>query len=190
VVQHQGLAAASGEPFVAGDKRRRVEHVNRLCAQTHPDTPCGVAGRDRVEVLADTDPRLAVDPRRQQQRHVERLIRQRRQGQRLSGEVLADGHVAHIDPSPVIDHVAGGHELVQLDQRCDDRDRHQVTAPEPADLTLNAALLVSADNTGPTEERVEPIVRPHRHRIRHTQHRPLTTHHMPMHELIVRHPLR
>jgi hypothetical protein len=41
-------------------------------------------------------------------------------------------------------------------------DRDQVTAAEPADLALHAALLVRAGDAGRAEERVEPVMRPQR----------------------------
>ena len=42
------------------------------------------------------------------------------------------------------------------------RDRDQVVAAEPADLALDAALLVGALDAGLAVERVEPVVRPER----------------------------
>jgi hypothetical protein len=109
--------------------------------------------------LADTHPRLCVDPRCEQQRGVERLDREALQRVGFQLEVVADRQCPTGDPAGIVGGVAASDELVQLGDRVDVRDRDQVAAAEPADLTLDAALLMGAFETGLTEERVEPVMR-------------------------------
>src|ERR1019366_8901659 len=59
--------------------------------------------------------------------------------------------------------VSSGDDLVQLGEGGYPRDRDEVTAPEPADLSFDAALLMGALEPRLAEERLETVVRPQRH---------------------------
>ena len=58
----------------------------------------------------------------------------------------------------VIDGIARCEQRVQLGERPDSGDGHQVTAAEPADLALDPALLMAALDPGQAIEAVEAVV--------------------------------
>ena len=142
---------------MAGDLSAAVEQHQLRGAQQHPDPVADQPGRDRVVALADRDPGIAVDPRRQRQPGLEHLGRQRPQQVGLEGEVLTDADGAVADPAVVIGQVVADQQFVELGHRRDYRDRDQVVAAEPAALALHPALLMGALDTGVAVERVEPV---------------------------------
>jgi len=119
-------------------------------------------GRDRVEALADRDPGVPVDPRRQAQAGLEGLGRQWPQQAGLEREVLPDAHGAVADPAAIIGQVVADQQLVELGHGVDLRDRDQVVAAEPAAFPLHAALLMRTLDTGVAVERLEAVVGPER----------------------------
>ena len=143
---------------MAGDDRGRIEDLDRGGRQPHRQPATGVAGRDRVVALPHRDPGPVVDPGLQQPGRVERLGRQRPQRRQLGGERGADRDRPAGDHPGLVKQVTGRDQRVQLGQRRDVRDRDEVTAPEPADLALDAALLVRAFDARSAEERVEAVV--------------------------------
>jgi hypothetical protein len=116
------------------------------------------AKRDGVVTLPNADPGPLVDPRLQQPRSVERLAGQPDQPFLLSRERQPDRRRAPGDDPVVIDAVTRDDEGVELSQRRHSRDRDQVPAAEPADLTLDATLLMRPDQPGAAEERVETVM--------------------------------
>jgi len=147
---------------VPGDLGAAVEHEQLRGAQQDTDPMADQPRRDRVVALPHDDPGVPVDPRGQQQPGLEHLGRQRPQQRLLEGEVLRDAQRPVADPTPIVGEVIGLEELVQLGHRLDLGDRDQVVAAEPAALTLDPALLMSALHAGVTVERIEAVVRPER----------------------------
>jgi hypothetical protein len=70
----------------------------------------------------------------------------------FSSECRGDGDRSAGDHPGVVEQVAGGDQLVQLGQRHDPGDGDKVAAAEPADLALDAALLMRAILAGDAEE--------------------------------------
>jgi hypothetical protein len=62
------------------------------------------------------------------------------------------------DHPGVVEQITGRDVPVQLGQRGHGRNRDQVPAAEPADLTLHAAFLMRAVLAGAAEERVKAVV--------------------------------
>jgi hypothetical protein len=117
------LVTSSLVPPVVDHQLRRPQHDPHLAAdQPH---------RHRVAVHPHGDLAVAVDPGRQQQPGLERLVRHRDQQR----------------------HLGRGDPRVQLRQGVHFRDRDQVVAAEVADLALDAALLVRALDAGLAVER-------------------------------------
>jgi hypothetical protein len=94
----------------------------------------------------------------------------------LSGERCRDGQGPTGDNPPVVEHVRGGDQLVQGSKRGHRRYRHQMAAAEPADLALDAALLVRAVLRRDAEEGIEPVMRAQRDKpLRLAMARPFRT---------------
>jgi len=77
-------------------------------------------------------------------------------------EGLANSLLAPCDPPPEVGLAAGEHPHIQLAERRDIWDRHQMTATKTPDLSLNAALFVGALDTRSRELRLIEIVRAQR----------------------------
>jgi hypothetical protein len=71
---------------------------------------------------------------------VEWLSGQRPEHVELLAERLSDGLLPAADRAPQIGDAGCRDPLVELRQRADLRDRHQIRAAEPADVALDAAL--------------------------------------------------
>ncbi len=153
------LGAFADEAFVAGHDPVAVEGFDAIGAQQHVDVFAGEADGHRVEALADADPGLLVDPRAKREAGIERLDGQRHHRVGLEREMVADGDRPPGNAPAVIDEVTASDEVVELGHRGHAGHRDEVAAAEPADLALDAALLVRAFDAGPAEERVEPVVR-------------------------------
>jgi len=80
----------------------------------------------------------------------------------LTGCGGTDGLGPGTDPAGVVTHVSSGQCVVERRQGSHVRDRGQVSAAEPADLSLDATLLMSSLDAGDTEERVVAVVRAQR----------------------------
>ena len=158
VVQDQYLGVLPGGPFMRGDGPRPVEGLHRPSRQPHRHPPPGIPGRHGVVVLPHADPGPAIHPRGQQPRRVEHLPGQRQHRRLLGRERRRDSDRPAGDHPPVVENVSRGDQLVQSGQRDHRRDRHQVTAAEPADLTLDAAFLMRPLRAGDAKERVEPVM--------------------------------
>ena len=76
--------------------------------------------------------------------------------------MLGDAHLAPEQVAAVVEVVGQRHQPVQLGEARDIRHRDEVAAAEPADLALDAALLVRALDAGDAEEAVEAVVRAER----------------------------
>ena len=163
MVQHQRFTTSTGEPFVNGDDVAAIEHFDGVGTESDIDAATDVTHRHGVEALADTHPRLGVDPRCEVQRSVEGLGGQWLQRQRFGGEMLTHAQHSSGDVAPIIETIGDGDQLVELGEAGDMRDGNEVTATEAADLTFHATLLMGAGDTGLAEERVEPVVRAERH---------------------------
>ena len=74
----------------------------------------------------------------------------------LGGEVLPDAGRPARDVPPVLGGIGLGQPGVQLRQRRGPRHGHEPAAAEPADLSLDPALLVRALGAGLAVERLEP----------------------------------
>ena len=61
------------------------------------------------------------------------------------------------DHAVVISDVSGADQVVEPGHRRDGRDGHEMASAEPADLALDAALLVGAFLAWDTEERIEAV---------------------------------
>jgi hypothetical protein len=108
-------------------------------ADRRRDPQASERNRDRIPVLTDRDQRLAVDPDRRHLRAVKRRG-QRPQHRPLNAELLSDGDRPSRDPPAQIALACIDEQPVELPERPDARDRDQVVASQPADLTLHAAL--------------------------------------------------
>jgi hypothetical protein len=93
---------------------------------------------------------------------VEWLSGQRPEHVELLAERLTDGLLPAADRAPQIGDAGCRDPLVELRQRADLRDRHQIRAAEPADVALDAALLVRAFLARTGEARFIEIVRAQR----------------------------
>jgi len=98
----------------------------------------------------------------QGERGVERFARQRPQQFTLEGPVVPDTHRSVADAPPVIGVVPFFDQRVELVDRDHHRHRDAVVAAEPAALTLDAALLVTALMSGQAVEGVEAVGRAER----------------------------
>ncbi len=132
-----------------------VQDLDPRRGQPHRQTAPGVADRHGVVTLPHRHPGPGIDLSFQQPGGVERLVRQRRQLRQLGGERGGDDDRPAGDHPVVVGKIGGSDQLIQPGQRGDPRNRHQVTATEPADLTLDAALLMRAFLAGDAEEPVE-----------------------------------
>jgi hypothetical protein len=112
--------------------------------------------------LPDRDQRLAVDARRRLLARVVVAGRQLAQRPRLDPQRLPDRLRAAADPPREVGEAAILEPVVELLQRRHLRHRHQVRAPEAADLAFDAALLVRARAAGAGERRLVQVVRPQR----------------------------
>ena len=135
-----------------------------LGAQEHVETQPGQTGGNRVERLADTHPRFRVGPGGQPGDRRERFDGQRPHrslfdtGQPTGGRSGRDA--APVNPPLSIGDVARFEIGVELGEGVELGDRGQERAAEPADVTFDPALLMSAGDARFTEERLEPVVRP------------------------------
>ena len=145
VIQGQDLDVASDRPFVAGDQLRRRRRSRPCGRRAGPAAGARRSGPGRSRSTAAPTPGPGCRP----------ALRSSRAGSnasagngisvaRLDGERGADRDRPAGDHPVVVEQVAGGDQLVQLRQRGDLRDRDEVAAAEPADLALDAALLVRA----------------------------------------------
>lgn len=137
-----------------------------LGPQFDGDALADEAGRDRVEALAHADPCLGVDPGAQAGHRREPLDRQHPQRRTLQRSqrvhtVTGAGSAARHPTLPVAE-VARLHERVQIGERVEHRHGGEVVAAEPADVALDAALLMGTGDAGLAEERLEPVVRTQR----------------------------
>ncbi len=138
VVQLGAGAVAALEPLVASDDRAAVADRDLAGADPDADPQPRKADRDRVAVLAHRDERLRVHARRRRLGRVERVGGQRPQQRPLRRPRLPDRHRPPDDPPAQVSFAALKDERVQLGERRDGRHRHEVVAPEPADLALDA----------------------------------------------------
>ena len=163
MIQKQRFAAPHRCPFMDRDLPATIEQ-QQLRGPQHPaDLMADQAGRNRVVALPDTDPRVPIDPRTYRQPRLKRLGRQRPQQAGFEREVLPDVAGAVADPAGVVSKVVAGQQAVELGQRVDFGDRDQVVAPEPAALTLHAALLMRPLDTGMAVKRLEAMMGTKRH---------------------------
>jgi len=127
-------------------------------AQQHPHPLPDQPRRHRVVTLPHRDSGMPVHAGGQHQTGLEPFDRERPQQPRFPGEVLPDGADPVADPTGVVGLVVRLEASVELSQARHLRDRHQVGAPEPAALALDAALLVGTADPGLAVERVETMV--------------------------------
>jgi hypothetical protein len=120
----------------------------------HP--PPDEAGWDRVEALADTDPRLRVDPAVEGQHHLEGIDGQWGQQRKLNCELLADALSVPKDMARILFGISQGDETIQLGQRVHLRQGNQMTPTEPSDLTFDTALLMGILLSRDAEEQSKP----------------------------------
>jgi len=76
--------------------------------------------------------------------------------------LLGDGARAPCDPPIKIVLARRQQPGVKLRDRIDARDRNEMVASQPPDLTLNAALLMRARDPGRREQRLKQVVRAQR----------------------------
>ena len=107
------------------------------------------ADRHRVAVLANGHHRLRIDPRTRLLAGLRPLVGQRSQQRPLACERLADRARVPGDPAREVGLAAGEQPGVQLGKAPDGRDGDEVAATEPADLALDAALLMRAPQGRP-----------------------------------------
>ena len=138
-----------------------VESADVVRPEADVDPTTGIANRDRIEGLAHTDPALGVDSAVERQRHIEGLIRQGCEERELGREVLGHGETTSFDVTVIVSCVTDRHQVVQRRQGDDARDRDHVPAPEPADLSFDAALLVGSLDAGQAEEGLEAVMAAH-----------------------------
>lgn len=160
MVQHQVLVPGRDQPRVHRHRRRPVEDVQLVRGQPDPHRRPDQPGRHRVPALADADPREPVGLGPQRRPGVEPVGGQRPQQRRLRGEVGRHRVRPELDVPPGVLQVLLGQPRVQVRERGDPRDGDQEVPPEPADLALHPALLVSPADTRLAVERVEPVPGP------------------------------
>ena len=163
VIQHQGDAATVGGPFVLRDQPGPVEDQHRGRPEQDPHLAADQPGRHRVLALPHRDPGVSIDPWSQADPGLERLGRQRPQHGLFGGEVVADQRGPLPDPAVIILDVTLGEVGVQLGEGVDFGHGDGVGAAEPASLTLDAALLVGAFDTGPAVEHIKAVVGAEQH---------------------------
>ena len=151
VVHGQDLVAFAGLG-VAGHDGRPIKDLDGLGADPDIEPLENMAGRDRVETATDRHAGLAIHTMARDDADVEAITRQRAQRVSLEREVLRDGDVPLRDKPLVIAGSAGHQQFVELDHRLDVWDRDEMAAPEPAGLTFDDALLVTAFQAGLAEE--------------------------------------
>ena len=127
------------QPLVAGDLATVVMKDDLAGADFRRHPQPGEADRQRVLVLPHRRQRLAVHPRRRMLARVERVGRQRPQQIELLAERLTDGLATSADRAPQVGDARRRQQVVELPQRTDLRDRHQVGAAESADVALDPA---------------------------------------------------
>jgi hypothetical protein len=115
-------------------------------------------GRHAVLVAAHHYLRIPIDPRRQSQRGVEPLGRQRPQQRLLQGPVDADV-AGPITDAGIVGAAPDLQQRVEFFDRVHHRHRDAVVAAEPAALAPHATLLVAALMAGAAVERVEAVIR-------------------------------
>lgn len=115
-------------------------------------------GRKRVLVAAHHDLGVAVHPRGQAQRGIERLNGQRRQQHLLHREILGHAGRPVADSAGVISVVGGGQHGVELIDGVHHRHRHAVVASEPPALAFDSAFFVAALMAGLAVPGLKPIV--------------------------------
>jgi hypothetical protein len=93
----------------------------------------------------------------QRQRRIERLTRDRLQGQLLVLPVLTNGVGAVSNPAPIVSLIGRGKHRVELVDRVHHGHRHTVGAAKPPTLALHTALLVAAVVTGLAIPRLETV---------------------------------
>jgi hypothetical protein len=159
VVEEERLRAADDAALVGGDHPSGVDELDRGAPDPRRQAAAGIAGRDRIEGLADADPGLGVDPDGHQPGGIEGLGGQRPEGRPVRLAHRADGGPAGPDVAGEVRPVGGLKAAVELGERADRGHGHEVASARAADLTLDAALLVGAALARDTEEGVEPVMR-------------------------------
>src|SRR5579863_596615 len=117
------------------------------------------ADRDRVAVLADRHHCLRVNAWTRLLAGLCALRGQRPQQRPLAHERLTDRARMPGDPAREIALAAGQQPGIQLAQALDARDRDKVAATKPADLALDAALLMRPRQADERELRLEHVMR-------------------------------
>ena len=148
VVQIKDFGALADRALMAGHHRGAVIDGDRRGRQLHPQPMADEPGRHRVLVAAHHHLRVAVHPRGQRQRGVERLAGQRPQQRLLERPVLAHAGGPVADPAGVISVIGGFQQGVEFIDGVHHRHRHAVVAAKPPALALDAALLVAALMSG------------------------------------------
>jgi hypothetical protein len=156
VIEAEGLRALADCPFVERDDMAILSSLDVLGAQEDVDPSPDIARRDRIEALADTDPRLVVDPAAERERQLEAFLGQDAQCGQLVGELLADGGVVAEDVPGIVAFICECDELVQLCQGANGWQRDEMTPAETPDLAFDATLLVRSLLPGDAEEESNP----------------------------------
>ena len=162
VVQHQVLVPGCHQPRVCRHRPGALEDGQLVRGQPDPHRRPDQPGRHRVAALADADPRELVRPGPQCRPGVEPVGRQRPQQRGLLREVGRHRVRPELDVPPGVAQIVLGQPGVQVRQRPHPRDGDQEIPPEPADLALDAALLMSPADAGLAVESVETVPGPER----------------------------
>ena len=162
MVQHQVLGPGRDQPRVHRDRLPAIEDGQLIGGQPDPHRLPDQPGGYRVPALPDGDPGELVGLRPQRRAGVEPVSGQRAQQRRLRREVSRHRVRPELDVPPRVLDVVLGQPGVQVRQRLHPRDRNQEVPPEPADLALDAALLVGPLLSRLAVERVEPVPGPKR----------------------------
>ncbi len=158
VVQDERLVPSVHEALVGGDDDPGVGDHDLFGSEGHGQALPDERHRHRVAALAHADPALRVHPGREVPGGVEGLGRKRPEHRRLGHELAGDRRPVAFDHPQEVLVVEAPDRLVEHLHARGLRHRHEMVAPEPADVVLHAPLLVRALLAGLAVEGVEAVV--------------------------------